>query len=141
MRIMWYGERENKNNYNNKGNTYMSELRKSVVNLLNEIGQLSGCHRMPERSFFYKGYQFPVCARCTGVCLGQLTAIIVNLFYKIPLKFALICLTIMGFDWGIQELKIIPSTNFRRLLTGIFGGFGIFSIYFLIIKYVFKKFQ
>ena len=90
----------------------MSELRKSVVNLLNEIGQLSGCHRMPERSFFYKGYQFPVCARCTG-----------------------------GFDWGIQELKIIPSTNFRRLLTGIFGGFGIFSIYFLIIKYVFKKFQ
>ena len=84
-----------------------------MVNLLNEIGQLSGCHRMPERSFFYKGYQFPVCARCTGVCLGQLTAIIVNLFYKIPLKFALICLTIMGFDWGIQELKIIPSTNFR----------------------------
>lgn len=25
-----------------------------------------GCHRRPERSFFYKGRQFPICARCTG---------------------------------------------------------------------------
>ncbi|MBQ3473297.1 MAG: DUF2085 domain-containing protein, partial [Methanobrevibacter sp.] len=24
------------------------------------------CHRMHERSFFIKGHQFPVCARCTG---------------------------------------------------------------------------
>lgn len=117
----------------------MSELRKSMVNLLNEIGERSGCHRIPERSFFYKGYQFPVCARCTGVCLGQLTAIVVNLFYKIPLRFALSCLAIMGFDWGIQELKIMPSTNLRRLFTGISGGFGLFSIYFLIAKYALKK--
>ena len=119
----------------------MPELRKSMVNLLNEIGERSGCHRMPERSFFYKGHQFPVCARCTGVCIGQLTAIIVNLFYKIPVRLALACLATMGFDWGIPELKIMPSTNFRRLLTGICGGFGVFSIYFLILKYLLKKFQ
>ena len=24
------------------------------------------CHRIPERSFFFRGHQFPVCARCTG---------------------------------------------------------------------------
>lgn len=119
----------------------MPKLRISILNLLDEIGECSGCHRMPERSFFYKGYQFPVCVRCTGVLLGQLAAIIVNLFYRIPLKFAFACLAVMGFDWGIQELKIMPSTNIRRLFTGISGGFGLFSIYFLIIKYVLKKFQ
>lgn len=118
----------------------MPKLRKSMVNLLDEIGEHSGCHRMPERSFFYKDYQFPICARCTGVCLGQLTAIIINLFYKTPSKFALVCLTIMGFDWGIQELKILPSTNPRRLFTGILGGFGLFSLYFNLIKYFLSKF-
>jgi uncharacterized membrane protein len=25
------------------------------------------CHQMPERSFFWDGHQFPVCARCTGL--------------------------------------------------------------------------
>ena len=35
---------------------------------------------------------------------------------------------IMGFDWGIQELNIKESNNYRRLITGILGGFGLFSI-------------
>ena len=25
------------------------------------------CHQRPERSFFWEGHQFPVCARCTGL--------------------------------------------------------------------------
>jgi uncharacterized membrane protein len=25
------------------------------------------CHQRPERSFFWAGHQFPVCARCTGL--------------------------------------------------------------------------
>jgi uncharacterized membrane protein len=25
------------------------------------------CHQIPERSFFWGAYQFPVCARCTGL--------------------------------------------------------------------------
>jgi len=28
------------------------------------------CHQLPERSFFVDGYQFPVCARCTGLYLS-----------------------------------------------------------------------
>lgn len=35
---------------------------------------------MPERSFFYKGEQFPVCARCTGAALGQFLFIIFAIF-------------------------------------------------------------
>ncbi len=28
------------------------------------------CHQLPERSFFWDGHQFPVCARCTGLYLS-----------------------------------------------------------------------
>ena len=45
------------------------------------------------------------------------------------------------FPFEVVSVITWDITYFRRLLTGIFGGFGIFSIYFLIIKYVFKKFQ
>ena len=29
-----------------------------------------GCHQMATRSFFFKGFQFPLCARCTGILVG-----------------------------------------------------------------------
>lgn len=113
----------------------MSKLWKSLVDLLDEIGEKSGCHRIPERSFFYKGHQFPVCARCTGVALGQLLAVIAGFFVTVPLWFSIFLLSVMGFDWGIQELHLLTSTNKRRLITGLLGGFGLFSIY----GYLFKK--
>jgi len=28
------------------------------------------CHQRPDRSFFWDGHQFPVCARCTGLYLS-----------------------------------------------------------------------
>ena len=44
----------------------MNKKDEKWVSLM-EYGHKIGCHQMPERSFFYKEYQFPVCARCTGV--------------------------------------------------------------------------
>ena len=41
---------------------------------LMRLGRSSGCHQMPERSFFIRGKQFPVCARCTGVMIGNIAA-------------------------------------------------------------------
>lgn len=116
----------------------MSKLWISLVNFLDEIGESSGCHRLPERSFFYKGHQFPVCARCTGVFFGQCTALIINIFKDIPYKTSIACLSIMGIDWGIQEIGIKESTNQRRLLTGFLGGFGLFNLYCKIFKMVHK---
>ncbi len=138
MRTMWHGQGKNKNNFKYKGYPYMSNMRKTMVDFLDDLGKYSGCHRMPERSFFYKGRQFPVCARCTGVCIGQLSAVIVNIFYRIPLTVSLFCLAVMGIDWSIQECGIKPSTNGRRLITGISGGFGLFSIYIAILKHIWK---
>ncbi len=114
--------------------------------LLRTACNYSGCHQLPERSFFYKGKQFPVCARCTGVSIGQFLAVIINLCFLLSSKkkhgrYALgshapvICsgmLSVMGIDWLLQEKNICPSTNRRRLFTGILGGFGLFSLYFMI---------
>ena len=115
----------------------MSKLWKSVLDTIYEIGNNSGCHQMPERSFFYKGRQFPVCARCTGVSIGQTTAVILALskrFLSFPI--AVLLLVIMGFDWVIQAIHIKESTNFRRLITGFCGGLGLFSMYMKIGKRV-----
>jgi uncharacterized membrane protein len=108
----------------------MSKLRLSVLSLLQEIGDRSGCHQMPERSFHINGYTFPVCARCTGVFLGQLLAVVVFLCgLKCPWYIAASLLALMGLDWLIQQLGIRESTNLRRLITGLCGGYGLFSLY------------
>ena len=119
----------------------MSRLRKKVLVFLDNVGDQSGCHRNPDRSFFYKGRQFPVCARCTGVAIGQLTAIIVSFFMNIKVAVSCVCLLIMGTDWSIQELGLKESTNVRRFFTGILGGFGFFSLYCTCIKRFFSLFK
>lgn len=95
-----------------------------------EAGAKTGCHQMPERSFFIFGYQFPVCARCTGVFIGQAAACILAAFRKIlSPAISLFLLLLMGADWFIQHTGILASTNFRRLVSGILGGLGITFLY------------
>ena len=104
---------------------------------LMELGEKIGCHQIPERSFFFKGYQFPVCARCTGVIIGELVALILILC-SIKLSFIVFIglLVPMGIDWGLQYLKILMSDNIRRLITGILGGVGLIYFYFNVIMFI-----
>ena len=109
-----------------------------------ECGKKLGCHQMPDRSFFFKGYQFPVCARCTGVILGEIIAIVVLLFVRIYYWIAILCLIPIGIDWGLQFFNILKSDNVRRVITGTIAGFGLTYIYFYffiaildLIKYLF----
>jgi len=81
-----------------------------------------GCHQIAERSFFLGGYQFPICARCTGVLLGYILSIF--LFFHISFLICIGLAGIMLLDWSIQFLKILKSTNVRRFITGICGGIG-----------------
>lgn len=81
------------------------------------------CHRLSERSFFFKGKQFPICARCTGILLGYLIGIIYLIIVG-KSNFAIIVLLItpLLID-GVGQLKgKWISNNFRRLITGIFAG-------------------
>lgn len=103
-----------------------------------EAGKNSGCHQLPERSFFYKGWQLPVCARCVGVIIGYITAAVLAFFIKPHIVTIAVCCLVMLCDWLLQFLKIKESTNPRRLITGIIGGYGVMSGYifvaFLIIR-------
>lgn len=87
-------------------------------------GQLTGCHQMPERSFFLGQYQFPLCARCTGLSIGYLISGTLLFWYRLPLWACLSCMALLFFDWYMQYLGLLPSTNRRRLLTGILCGCG-----------------
>ena len=106
---------------------------------LMEMGSALGCHQMPERSFFVKGYQFPVCARCTGVILSAILSTILFLKKKIPVKICVAMSGVMLFDWGIQYLHIKESTNTRRFLTGLIGGFGYSTLHLYFYCFVYKK--
>ena len=46
--------------------------------------------------------------------------------FKIPVSFGLsvFLLAVMGADWCLQAFRIRESTNPRRFITGICGGFG-----------------
>ncbi|MBO5348255.1 MAG: DUF2085 domain-containing protein [Clostridia bacterium] len=78
----------------------------------------AGCHQREDRSFKFKGYQFPVCSRCTGILTGQLLGIIIYILKKrIPICISILFLLIMFIDWYIQFKGIKESSNIRRFIT------------------------
>jgi len=95
---------------------------------LMKIGTLYGCHQISNRSFFIAQYQFPVCARCTGALVGSIIAYTLIFFYTPPLLFCKFGCSIMFIDWLFQYLSIKDSTNVRRLITGLIGGYSFSSI-------------
>ncbi|MCR1952879.1 DUF2085 domain-containing protein [Clostridium sp. DSM 100503] len=95
------------------------------------------CHQMYERSFSYRGYQFPVCARCTGILIGQIIGIIlISLGFRIGFLWSLALILPMVIDGLIQLVKIIESNNIRRLITGFVSGIGYMYLLFNIIAII-----
>ena len=91
-----------------------------------------GCHRRPERSFFVKGYQMPVCARCEGELFGILAGLIAVWFIRPPYWLMAVIMLPMIADGLVQGFTKYESTNWRRLITGLFFGFGITMIILMI---------
>ncbi len=83
------------------------------------------CHRLPERSLTIFGYTMPLCARCTGIVIGSIMALILAylniIFSTIIYLMFLIPLIIDGVT---QSLKYRTSNNLLRLTTGIIFGVG-----------------
>ena len=102
------------------------------------LGNISGCHQLPERSFFIKGKQFPVCARCTGVFIGAVIGIVLFIFYRLPIWACLLLCLIMFADWLVQRLNIKLSNNTRRLITGFLCGVGIWQLYIRLLLLVYN---
>lgn len=114
---------------------YNSEL---IWLRLMKIGRKTHCHQMPERSFFIKGWQFPVCSRCTGVFFGWIISLASIYFYKPNIIFILIFCFIMFLDWLLQYINFFKNNNIRRFLTGTLGGYALMSLYIEVIIYIVK---
>ena len=104
------------------------------------LGNRCGCHQREDRSFKIKGWQFPVCARCTGILTGQIIAVVLYLLkIRMPIYIGLLFLIIMFIDWLLQYKNIKQSTNLRRLITGNLAGIAQISIILeLIINLIIK---
>ena len=83
------------------------------------------CHRKPERSFFFRGKQFPVCARCTGMLIGYLAFpfFAFNLV-AVSIWVALLMNTPAFIDGATQALEWRESNNKLRFITGLLSGIG-----------------
>lgn len=101
-------------------------------------GKRTGCHQRADRSFFFRGYQFPVCARCTGVLVGYLVAIPCYIAWGTSLRLCIIFAAITLLDWVLQYGKLLESTNIRRLVTGICGGYGVLSAQLFFVRTIFR---
>lgn len=104
---------------------------------LMRLGSRGGCHQREDRSFKIKGWQFPICSRCTGILTGQILGAILYLCkIRIPFYLDFVFLLIMFLDWLIQYKNIKESTNFRRFLTGNLAGIAQMSIIIKLILFV-----
>lgn len=111
----------------------MSKLDNIWIKSMEWCDKYWGCHQMPERSFFLGGYQLPVCARCTGILLGNIFALFT--FWLIPFYWWYILLLLpMAIDGFTQLANWRTSNNLLRLFTGMLSGYSIILIVANIIK-------
>lgn len=91
---------------------------------------------MPERSFFFKGYQFPVCARCTGMIVGYFLSITTIPFASFHIGLlAMLCIP-MILDGLVQLKTNYVSTNPKRFASGLLFGYGFLGVPIQIIKII-----
>lgn len=113
----------------------MGRVKKIILKWLPII---FGCHCRPDRSFHYRGWQFPICARCTGELLGIILCCVMYPFIHIPMYACAIALLPLVADGFLQKLTRYESTNIRRLMTGILFGFSLTFLVFSSTAYVFR---
>lgn len=89
-----------------------------------------GCHARPDRSFYFKGKQFPICARCTGELVGILTGVLQIVFFGafdiIPCTLLMLPMVIDGF---VQLMTRYESTNIKRFISGFLFGIAFDNVF------------
>lgn len=78
------------------------------------------CHQLRERSFSIRGRQLPLCARCLGILVGPLTALICP---NVDWRTSALLIMIFFADGTSQLLGLRESKNWLRFATGV--GFSI----------------
>lgn len=88
------------------------------------------CHQRPDRSFFIRGHQLPLCARCTGLVCGTIFfciySFLVPIFYSVNLLiFSIIIQLPYILDGTTQYFGLRESNNMLRFITGFIGAVGL----------------
>jgi uncharacterized membrane protein len=94
------------------------------------------CHQIPERSFYVAGFPLAVCARCTGLYLGFVMALVtyplVRPFRAIAphRKWLFMAAVPMAIDVSLTFLGIWENTHSSRFLTGAL--LGAVAVYYVV---------
>ena len=107
---------------------------------LMRIGHVAGCHQMESRSFLFHDYQYPLCARCTGITIGYLIGLflfLVNIRIN-PGLLLLMCLP-CAVDGLVQKFTAYESNNIKRLITGLLIGIAYMQFLLLVIVFAVAK--
>ena len=88
-----------------------------------------GCHCRDERSFHYKGEQFPICARCTGELVGMIAALFSCFFFQLQVWMCILIMIPLIVDGTVQMFTKYESNNRRRFITGFLFGYGLFMLF------------
>jgi uncharacterized membrane protein len=100
------------------------------------------CHRDPKRSFFFKGRQFPLCARCTGLYIGySMWPLFVFDILKFDIIFTISIILPTFIDGFIQYYFKWESKNWVRLISGLIAGTGLMSLAAIIGKFFAQYFK
>lgn len=103
---------------------------------MNWFAKYWGCHQIPDRSFSYRGYQFPLCARCTGILIGEIIGMLTLIFIS-PYWWTILLIIPMAIDGLTQQYCNRQSNNLLRLITGLFGGYSLVTFIVWSIKCIF----
>ncbi|MGX7201266.1 DUF2085 domain-containing protein [Enterococcus plantarum] len=103
----------------------------------NWLARIFGCHCLPNRSFYFRQKQFPICARCTGELIGILVGIISFPFVHFSILFLILLLLPLIFDGFLQLLTTYESKNVRRCITGILFGYAFSQLIIMSMVYVY----
>ncbi len=95
------------------------------INLGTTRLDISSCHRLPERSFFWKGRKFPICARCMGIYIGFIAFPLYWFGLEPNWLIGLLLIAPTFIDGMTQAMFDRESTNWLRLTTGILAGLGL----------------
>lgn len=110
----------------------MESDKKSIINFIYKwLPIIFGCHHRADRSFFFRGKQFPICARCTGELLGIIVSLIYGFFYQVQPWICFLLLLPMILDGLVQLLTSYESNNTKRVITGFCFGFGLGMLFVL----------
>lgn len=94
---------------------------------LMKLGAKTGCHQRADRSLYFHGFQFPICARCTGILIGYISALLFMQLLHPSYGMCVLLNVPMFIDGMTQYKKYRESKQIIRVITGILGGYGILS--------------